>query len=121
MTQKILVVDDSISLRKMVGGTLKDAGYDVIEAAGGAEALAALQAGGVHLMLTDLTMPELDGIELIKQARAIPAAKFIPMLMLTVESQSERIQAGRAVGATGWIVKPFKPEQLLAVIKKVLG
>lgn len=121
MSKKILIADDSASMRQMVGFTLKGAGYDVVEAIDGADALTKLKAGGIDMLLTDLNMPNLDGIGLIQQGRGIPSAKFIPMIMLTTESQDDKKQAGKAAGATGWIVKPFKPEQLLAVMKKVLG
>lgn len=121
MSKRILIADDSASMRQMVSFTVKGAGYEVVEAVDGADALTKLQAGGMDMLITDLNMPNLDGISLIKQARALPSAKFIPMIMLTTESQDDKKQAGKAAGATGWIVKPFKPEQLLMVIKKVLG
>jgi two-component system chemotaxis response regulator CheY len=104
----------------LVRFTLSDAGYDVIEAVDGCDALAKL-TGTVHLIVTDLNMPNLDGIGLIREARANPAHKFTPIIMLTTESQDSRKTEGKTAGATGWIVKPFKPEQLLAVVKKVLG
>ena len=121
MSRRILISDDSASIRQMVGFTLREAGFEVIEAVDGVEALSRLQAGGIDMLVTDLNMPNLDGISLIQKGRATPAARFIPMVMLTTESQDEKKQAGKAAGATAWIVKPFKPEQLLAVIKKVLG
>lgn len=121
MSKRILIADDSASMRQMVSFTVKGAGYEVVEAVDGADALTKLQAGGMDMLITDLNMPNLDGISLIKQGRALPSAKFIPMIMLTTESQDDKKQAGKAAGATGWIVKPFKPEQLLMVIKKVLG
>lgn len=104
----------------MVKFTLSDAGYTVIEAVDGQDALPKL-AAPVHLVITDLNMPNLDGIGLIRQVRANPACKGIPILMLTTESQETRKQEGKAAGATGWIVKPFTPQQLLAVVKRVLG
>jgi len=115
-----MTVDDSASIRQMVSFTLKDAGYDVLEAVDGQDALGKLDGATVHMLLTDLNMPNLDGIELIKQVRARPEFKFVPIIMLTTESQAEKKQGGKAAGATGWIVKPFKPEQLVAVIQKVL-
>lgn len=121
MSKKIMTVDDSASIRQMVSFTLKGAGYDVLEAVDGQDALAKLEGSGVHMVLTDLNMPNMDGIELIRNVRANATFKFIPIIMLTTESQAEKKQEGKAAGATGWIVKPFKPEQLLAVIKKVLG
>ena len=121
MSKIIMTVDDSASVRQMVSFTLKQAGYQVIEAVDGKDALSKLNGAGIHMMLTDLNMPNMDGIELIRNVRANPACKFIPIVMLTTESQAEKKQEGKAAGATGWIVKPFKPEQLLAVVKKVLG
>jgi two-component system, chemotaxis family, chemotaxis protein CheY len=115
-----MAVDDSSSVRQMVGFTLRSGGYEVIEAVDGKDALARL-SGPVRLVITDLNMPRMDGIELIRTIRSTPGYRAIPILMLTTESQESRKQAGKAAGATGWIVKPFRPEQLLAVIKKVLG
>jgi len=114
-----MTVDDSASVRQMVSFTLKNAGYDVIEACDGKDALGKLK-GPVKMVVTDLNMPNMDGITLIKSIRAIPAYKFIPIIMLTTESQATKKQDGKAAGATGWIVKPFKPEQLLDVVRKVL-
>ena len=119
MPKKIMTVDDSASVRQMVSFTLKNAGYDVIEASDGKDALAKL-AGPVDMVITDLNMPNMDGITLIKNLRANAACKFIPIIMLTTESQAGKKQEGKEAGATGWIVKPFKPEQLLAVVQKVL-
>lgn len=115
----VMTVDDSASVRQMVAFTLKNSGYSVIEAVDGKDALAKLQ-GKVDMVLTDLNMPNMDGIALIKAIRAQAAYKFIPIVMLTTESQAGRKQEGKDAGATGWIVKPFKPEQLLAVVQKVL-
>ncbi len=120
MAKTILTVDDSASVRQMVKFTLSDAGYTVIEAVDGSDALAKL-AGPVNLVITDLNMPKLDGIGLIRSVRANPAWKGLPILMLTTESHEGRKQEGKAAGATGWIVKPFTTQQLLAVVKKVLG
>jgi len=119
MSQLIMTVDDSASVRQMVSFTLKNAGYDVIEATDGKDALAKL-SGPIKMVITDLNMPNMDGITLIKNIRANAAYKFIPIVMLTTESQATKKQDGKAAGATGWIVKPFKPDQLLAVVKKVL-
>lgn len=120
MAKKIMTVDDSSSVRQMVAFTLKDAGYEVLEASDGVDALGKL-AGPVDMIITDLNMPNMDGLELIKKVRAMPACKFIPIIMLTTESQADKKQEGKQAGATGWIIKPFKPEQLLGVVKKVLG
>ncbi|SMP76865.1 response regulator [Desulfonatronum lacustre] len=119
MSKRIMTVDDSSSVRQMVGFTLKDAGYEVVEAVDGKDALTKL-SGPVDMIITDLNMPNMDGIELIRQVRALPNYKFVPIVMLTTESQVEKKQVGKEAGATGWIVKPFKPEQLLAVVKKVV-
>lgn len=114
-----MTVDDSASVRQMVAFTLKNAGYSVIEAVDGKDALSKLQ-GKVDMVVTDLNMPNMDGISLIKAIRAQAAYKFIPVIMLTTESQAGKKEEGKSAGATGWIVKPFKPEQLLAVVQKVL-
>jgi len=119
VTKTIMTVDDSASVRQMVSFTLKKAGFSVIEATDGKDAMSKL-SGPVHMVITDLNMPNMDGIALIKSIRAVPAYKFIPIVMLTTESQASRKQEGKAAGATGWIVKPFKPEQLVDVVKKVL-
>jgi two-component system, chemotaxis family, chemotaxis protein CheY len=121
MAKVIMTADDSASVRQMVSFTLKQGGYEVVEAVDGKDALQKLGSRKVDMLITDLNMPNLDGIGLIKGARALPACKFIPIVMLTTESQDSRKQEGKAAGATGWIVKPFKPEQLMAVVKKVLG
>lgn len=115
-----MTADDSASVRQMITFTLKNDGYDVVEAVDGMDAFQKLQTTPVDMLITDLNMPNLDGIELIKKVREIPALKFIPIIMLSTESQDAKKQEGRAAGATGWIVKPFQPEQLIAVIKKVL-
>ena len=121
MGKTIMTADDSASVRQMVSFTLKQNGYDVIEAVDGKDALQKLGGQKVDMLITDLNMPNLDGIGLIKAARALPSCKFIPIIMLTTESQDSRKQEGKAAGATGWVVKPFKPEQMIAVVKKVLG
>jgi two-component system chemotaxis response regulator CheY len=120
MGKTIMTVDDSASVRQMVRFTLRSAGYEVIEAADGQDALARLK-GPVHLVVTDLNMPRMDGIELIRSLRALAPYKYVPVIMLTTESHDSRKQAGKAAGATAWVVKPFGSEQLLAVVRKVLG
>jgi two-component system, chemotaxis family, chemotaxis protein CheY len=115
-----MTVDDSASVRQMVGFTLRQAGYQVVEASDGRDALAKLNGGVPNMVITDLNMPNMDGIELIRQLRASPQCKYVPIVMLTTESQPERKMAGKAAGATGWIVKPFTQEQLIAVVKKVI-
>lgn len=121
MSKVILTADDSSSVRQMVAFTLKGAGYTVVEATDGKDALSKAKTSAVNMVVTDLNMPNMNGIELIKALRAEAKYKFIPIIMLTTESQDTRKQEGKSAGATGWIVKPFKPEQLLAVVKKVLG
>ena len=121
MEKVIMTVDDSTSVRQMVAFTLKNGGYGVIEATDGVDALAKVKSNPVQMVLTDLNMPNMDGIELIRNLRTDPAFRFIPIVMLTTESQDAKKQEGRSAGATGWIVKPFRPDQLIAVVKKVLG
>lgn len=121
MAASILAVDDSASMRQMVSFTLKGAGYDVVEAADGVQALNIAKTRSVNLVITDVNMPNMDGISLIRELRALPSYKFTPLLMLTTESSPEKKQEGKAAGATGWIVKPFNPEQLLNTVKKVLS
>lgn len=121
MAVKILAVDDSASMRQMVTFTLKGAGYEVEEAADGKQALDKAKGNKFNLVISDVNMPVMDGITLIKELRAMGDYKFTPILMLTTESTADKKQEGKAAGATGWIVKPFNPDQLLATIKKVVG
>ncbi len=121
MAKTILTVDDSSSIRQMVSFTLKSAGYDIIEAVDGQDGLDKAKNRTVNLVLTDQNMPRMDGLTLIKTLRAMPAYKTVPILMLTTESSDAMKTQGRAVGATGWIVKPFDPQKLLEVVKKVIG
>jgi two-component system chemotaxis response regulator CheY len=121
MSKTIVTADDSASVRQMVSFTLRQEGYEIIEAVDGQDALNKLNSSPVHMLITDLNMPNMDGIELIRQVRAAPNGnRCIPIVMLTTESQDSKKQEGKVAGATGWIVKPFKPEQLVAVVKKVL-
>jgi two-component system chemotaxis response regulator CheY len=117
----ILAVDDSASMRQMVTFTLKGAGHTVLEAEDGQAALDALKGKKVDAVVTDVNMPRMDGITLVKNLRALPDFKFTPILLLTTESGDNKKAEGKAAGATGWLVKPFNPDQLLATIKKVLG
>ncbi|MGD9158930.1 MAG: response regulator [Desulfobacteraceae bacterium] len=121
MTKKIMTVDDSASMRQMISFTLSSEGYEVMDAVDGEDAIRKLDGKEVDLTITDLNMPNLDGIGLIKRLKEKPEHKFMPILMLTTESQESRKKEGKAAGAAGWIVKPFKPEQLVAVVKKILG
>lgn len=118
---KILAVDDSASMRQMVAFTLKGAGHDVVDAVDGVDALSKAKGATFDLVISDVNMPNMDGISLIKELRGLPEFKFTPMLMLTTESAGDKKQQGKAAGATGWIVKPFNPDQLLATVNKVLG
>lgn len=118
---KILAVDDSASMRQMVTFTLKSAGFDVTDAADGDLALQIAKSQSFDVVITDVNMPNMDGITLCKELRALPNFKFTPILMLTTESTGDKKQAGRAAGATGWIVKPFNPDQLIATVNKVIG
>lgn len=120
MPKVVLAVDDSASARQMVRFTLEEAGYEVREARDGVDAMGRLEAP-LHLVVTDLNMPNMDGIELIRQIRGRTDCRGVPILMLTTESQDVKKQEGRAAGATGWIVKPFQPEKLVAVVKKLIG
>jgi len=115
-----MAVDDSASLRQMVGLVLRGGGYQVIESVDAVDALAKLKGQELHLFLTDVNMPKMDGIEFTRKLRAMPQYKFVPIVLLTTESTPEKKQQGKAAGATAWIVKPFNPDQLLAVVKKVI-
>ncbi len=117
----ILTVDDSASIRQMVKLTLAAAGYRVIEAANGAEGLTSAKATPVNMVVTDLNMPVMDGLTFIREMRKLPAYKGVPIIFLTTESDSGIKQQAKEAGATGWITKPFQQDQLLAVVKKVVG
>jgi two-component system chemotaxis response regulator CheY len=121
MSRKALVVDDSLSMRQMLAYTLQQAGFDVLQGANGKEGLTQLQNGRVDLIVTDLNMPEMDGITFIRSLRALDACRFTPVLMLTTESQDTKKAEGKAAGATGWIIKPFDPEKLLNVVKRLVA
>ncbi len=118
--KNIMTVDDSSSLRQMVSVVLRGAGYNVVEAMDGLDALSKLNGKEMHLFLTDINMPKMDGLEFTRKLRAMPQYKFVPIVLLTTESHPEKKQEGKAAGATAWIVKPFDPDQLLAVVKKVV-
>jgi two-component system chemotaxis response regulator CheY len=120
MARKILAVDDSPTMRNMVSFTLKEAGCEVLEAGNGKDAMQLLETHSpVDLVITDLNMPVMDGFELITQLRSTTAHKFVPILILTTESEAAKKERGKAAGATGWIVKPFQPEKLMQVINKI--
>ena len=121
MAKTILAVDDSSSLRQMVAFSLKAAGYHVVEAVDGQDGLDKAKLQAVDLVLTDQNMPRVDGLTLTQRLRAMPRLRGVPILILTTESSDEMKQAGRAAGATGWLVKPFDPPKLLEVIGRVIG
>jgi two-component system chemotaxis response regulator CheY len=119
---RILAVDDSASMRQMVELTLKSAGHDVLTASDGDEALKLASSGApVDLVITDVNMPNMDGISLVRELRQLPQYKGVPLLVLTTEASVERKMEGKQAGATGWIVKPFNPERMLETVAKVLG
>ncbi|WEF33274.1 response regulator [Pseudoduganella chitinolytica] len=120
MAKTIMVVDDSLSIRQVVGIALKQAGYDVIEGVDGADALKKLTGQKVNLIISDVNMPNMDGIAFVKELKTRAAYKFTPVLMLTTESQEEKKAQGQAAGARAWMVKPFKPETLLAAVQKLV-
>ena len=121
MSRCVLAVDDSPSIRQMVAFTLKGAGFSVVEAADGREGLEKTKVNQVALVLTDQNMPQMDGLTMIKSLRATPQYARVPILMLTTEFSDEMKAKGRAAGATGWLVKPFDPNRLLEVVRRVLG
>ena len=121
MAKSVLTVDDSASIRQMVSFTLKSAGYEIAEAVDGQDGLDKAKAKSFDLILSDQNMPRMDGLTLIKNLRGLPQYKSTPILMLTTEAGDDMKSAGKAAGATGWLVKPFDPQKLIEVVKKVLG
>jgi two-component system chemotaxis response regulator CheY len=121
MAKSILAIDDSASIRQMVGFTLRSSGYEVVDAVDGMDGLEKAKGNTFNLILTDQNMPRMDGLTLIMSLRALPQYKTVPILMLTTESSDAMKQQGRAAGATGWLVKPFDPQKLVEVVKKVIG
>lgn len=119
MAKTIMVVDDSSSLRQVVGIALKGAGYEVCEACDGRDALSKLTGQKVHLVVSDVNMPNMDGITFVKELRKLPAYKFTPVIMLTTENQEAKKAEGQAAGAKAWMVKPFRPEQMLMAVSKL--
>ncbi|KJY81826.1 histidine kinase [Vibrio galatheae] len=117
---KILAVDDSVSIRQMVSHTLRDAGYDVETANDGRDALNKVSACKFDVVISDVNMPNMGGFELVKALREKPQYKFIPILMLTTETSTDKKQQGKSAGATGWLVKPFNPDTLLKTLKRVI-
>ncbi len=119
MTKRALTVDDSKTMRDMVSFTLKNAGFDVMEAEDGQHAISVLGSQPVDVIITDLNMPNMDGLQLIRMLRTRPEYRFTPILMLTTEAEGTKKQEGRDAGATGWIVKPFNPEKLVETVRRV--
>ncbi|MEX6664677.1 response regulator [Pseudomonas sp. W2-17] len=120
MAKNVLVVDDSSSVRQVVGIALKSAGYDVIEACDGKDALRKLTGQKVHLIISDVNMPNMDGITFVKEVKKLASYKFTPIIMLTTESQESKKAEGQAAGAKAWVVKPFQPAQMLAAVSKLI-
>ncbi|MCM5679926.1 response regulator [Schlegelella sp. S2-27] len=120
MTKTIMIVDDSSSLRQVVGIALKSAGYEVIEAADGKVALTKLDGKKINLIISDVNMPNMDGISLVRAVKQMPAYKFTPIVMLTTENQDSKKREGQEAGAKAWVVKPFKPDQLVAAVQKLV-
>lgn len=121
MAKKVLCVDDSASIRQLVGMTLSGAGYAVIEAGDGQDGLGKVQSNDISLVVTDLNMPVMDGLTMIRKLRQLPNCRGVPIVFLTTESSDDKKREAKEAGATGWITKPFRQEQLLAVVKKLLG
>lgn len=121
MSTRVLIVDDSSSMRQMINFTLSEEGYEVEEADNGKNGLGQLETADPGLIITDIHMPEMDGIEFIKQVRTKQKFKFTPIIVLTTESEQEMQKAGKEAGATAWLVKPFTPEKLNETVKKVAG
>lgn len=121
MSKTILIVDDSASVRSVVGITLKGAGYDVIEACDGRDALSKLTGQKIHLIVSDVNMPNMDGITFVREAKKLPNYKFTPVCMLTTEAEQSKMDEGKAAGAKAWIVKPFQPPKLLDVVSKLIA
>lgn len=120
MGKTIMIVDDSSSLRQVVGMTLKSAGYDVIEACDGKDAMAKLTGQKVHLIISDVNMPNMDGLTFVTEIKKNPAYKFTPVIMLTTEATDEKKRMGQAAGAKAWMVKPFQPQQMVAAVEKLV-
>ena len=120
MSKLIMVVDDSASLRQVVGIALKGAGYDVIEACDGKDALGKLNGQKVHLIVSDVNMPNMDGITMVREIKKLPRYRFTPIMMLTTESEQEKKMQGKAAGAKAWLVKPFRPPTLLDAVSKLV-
>lgn len=120
MAKTILIVDDSASIRQVVGMTLKNAGYEVIEGVDGVDALTKLDGRKIHLIISDVNMPNMDGLTFLKQVKQMPAYKFTPVIMLTTEAGDNKKSEGQSAGAKAWVVKPFQPAQMLNAVSKLI-
>ncbi|WP_436531458.1 response regulator [Actinoplanes sp. HUAS TT8] len=121
MAKTILIVDDSASVRQVVSIALKGAGYEVITANDGKDALSKMTGGRIHLIISDVNMPNMDGITFVAEAKKLPAYKFTPIIMLTTESQDDKKKQAQAAGAKAWVTKPFQPEQMLSAVSKLVA
>jgi two-component system chemotaxis response regulator CheY len=121
MGKTIMIVDDSASLRQVVAIALKGAGYDVVEAQNGQDALSKLDGKKINLIISDVNMPVMDGISMVKEVKKLPAYKFTPIIMLTTEGADDKKKEGQAAGAKAWIVKPFQPEQMLKAVSMLIA
>lgn len=119
MAKIIMVVDDSASIRMVVGIALRGAGYEVIEAKDGKDAVEKLTGQKIHLIISDVNMPNMDGIDFVKAVKQMPNYRFTPIIMLTTESDESKKREGQAAGAKAWVVKPFKPEQMISAVQKL--
>lgn len=120
MAKTIMVVDDSASLRQVVAIALRGAGYDILEASDGKDALSKLSGQKINLIVSDVNMPNMDGITMVREIKKIPAYKFTPVIMLTTESQESKMMEGKAAGVKAWVIKPFKPDQMLNAVSKLV-
>ncbi len=120
MSKTIMIVDDSASIRQVVGIALRGAGYEVIEASDGKDALSKLTGDKIHLIISDVNMPNMDGISFVKELKQNPRYKFTPVIMLTTEAGKDKMMEGKAAGAKAWIVKPFQPPQMLDAVSKLV-
>jgi len=121
MAKRIITVDDAATMRRLIAYTLRGAGHEVLEAEDGEDALRLLGGQGIDLVITDINMPKMDGIELVRRLRSLPRSQATPILLLTTETDPEKKRQGKEAGATGWITKPFQPDQLVAAVAKVTG
>lgn len=120
MSKTVLIVDDSASMRQTVKICLSSAGYDVVEAVDGRDGISKLDGRRVHLIISDVNMPNMNGIDMVKAVKLLPNYRFTPIMMLTTEAEESKKKEGQMAGAKAWVVKPFKPEQLLAAVSKLI-